>query len=206
MTMASHHTDPTALAIDGMDSGHFEHFDALYASNSDPWGYKSLWYERRRFALIAAMLDKQLYESGFEPGCSNGTLTAKLAPRCRQLLAVDGSQEAVLLAQQSTHHLANVKITKGEVPTDWPHGTFDLIVLSDFLYYLHPEAITDVAMKSKSSLRKRGTILAGHWKGSAHDFLTPGGDCVHAILSQVLGPPNGGSYADSDQLISTWVS
>jgi hypothetical protein len=79
-------------------------------------------------------------------------------------------------------------------------------VLSDFLYYLSPEEVAEVAMKSISRLNARGTILAGHWKGTAHDFRTPGGISVHSILAEVLGPPSGGSYVDADQLICTWIS
>jgi trans-aconitate methyltransferase len=200
--MASRPTPPAAPQIDGLN---FEHFDTLYASDSDPWGYKSIWYERRRFALIAAMLNKQSYQRAFEPGCSNGTLTEVLSARCLKLLAFDGSEKAVLIAKKSTKSFPNVTIRKGEVPEDWPNGTFDLIVLSDFLYYLNPQDIAEVAEKSMSCVENGGTILAGHWKGSAHDFLTAGGNSVHAILREVFGPPNGGSYADCDQLIDTWI-
>ncbi len=194
-------TNPPAI-----DERNFEHFDALYASHSDPWGYKSIWYEQRRLALIAAMLDKQSYERAFEPGCSNGTLTVQLLPRCGHLLALDGSERAVSLAQNSTSQFSNVDIRKGSVPNDWPNGTFDLIILSDFLYYLNPTDVIRVAERSMSCLAGSATILAGHWKGIAHDFLTPGGQAVHALLFQVLGPPNGGMYTDGDQIISTWIS
>jgi SAM-dependent methyltransferase len=196
---------PISPAIPAVPGLNFDHFDVLYAASPDPWGYKSRWYEQRRFSLILGMLDKKSYRRAFEPGCSNGTLTELLSPRCGELLALDGSQNAVLVAKTSTNHLPNVTIRSGEVPADWPTGTFDLIVLSDFLYYLNPEEVAEVAMKSISCLNARGTILAGHWKGTAHDFLTPGGNAVHTILAEVLGPPSGGSYVDSDQLISTWI-
>ena len=178
----------------------------MYAADGDPWGYKSVWYEQRRFALIAAILDRSVYERAFEPGCSNGTLTAELSTRCSHVLASDGSENAVVLARQSTGHFGNVDVIKGAVPNDWPTGTFDLIVLSDFLYYLNEADIEEVAEMSTTSLTNTGTILAGHWKGSAHDFVTGGGLAVHQILCEVLGPPNGGAYEDPDQIISTWIS
>jgi SAM-dependent methyltransferase len=196
---------PTTPTVPAGDQS-FEHFDALYSSQSDPWGYKSVWHEQRRFAILAAMLDRRAYKRAFEPGCSNGTLTVELLSRCGQVLALDGSENAVSLARQATNQFENVEVKKGAVPNDWPSGKFDLIVLSDFLYYLSPSDIVEVAQRSLAAIAKPGTILAGHWKGSAHDFVTPGGLAVHAILVEVLGAPSGGTYEDSDQIISTWIS
>ena len=49
------------------------------------------WYERRKRALTLAALPQERYRSALEVGCSIGTLTADLAPRCDNLLAVDAS-------------------------------------------------------------------------------------------------------------------
>ncbi len=152
-----------------------------------------------------AMLDRRTYRRAFEPGCANGTFTAELAARCRNVVSLDGSVNAVSLAKQATNQFGNVDLRNGAVPDYWPSGKFDLVVLSDFLYYLGGSDIATVAEKSLASVTKPGTILAGHWKGSAHDFLTPGGLAVHAILHEVLGPPSGGTYEDSDQIISVWT-
>jgi SAM-dependent methyltransferase len=195
-------TEPT---IPTNSANTFRHFDDLYAANPDPWGYKSEWYEERRFALLTAMLDRKLYDRVFEPGCSNAVLTAALLPRCHSILAVDGSENAVALARQTMSQFPQVEIYQAEVPTDWPEGTFDLIVLSDFLYYLTPANIRTVAELALSSLRRPGTILAGHWKGRAHDFLTSGGEAVHGMLCETLGPPTGAFYSDTEQVMTTWI-
>jgi trans-aconitate methyltransferase len=181
-----------------------QHFDQLYADDPDPWGYRSRWYERRRFALVSALLERQTYDRAFDPACSNGALTSLLSSRCAELVAFDGSAVAVQLAQKSLRSSAHVQIQQGLVPQDWPAGTFDLIVLTDFLYYLTPADIERVALRSVQTLRTEGTIIAGHWKGTAYDFLTPGGEAAHQVLSEIFGQPNGSHFTDPDQIISTW--
>ena len=181
------------------------HFDALYAADPDPWGYRLSWYEQRRFALLGAMLHKPTYERGFEPGCANGTLTSALALRCTTLEAWDGSLGAAQLTSGAVVQHPHVAVRHLSVPTHWPTGLFDLIVLSDFLYYLPPVDIHQVLVQSAGSAQSGCMVLAGHWRGLADDFATPGGDAVHTILFDILGPPNVGHYCDTDQLISGWT-
>ena len=55
-------------------------FDAPHAE-SDPWGYERHWYEKRRRALIAAMLPDAALGQVLEIGCSTGLITQLLAAR-----------------------------------------------------------------------------------------------------------------------------
>ena len=70
------------------------YFEALYASDPDPWRFASSDYERDKYAATLAALPRQLYRSGLEVGCSIGVLTAMLASRCRRLLAVDVADDS----------------------------------------------------------------------------------------------------------------
>jgi hypothetical protein len=54
-------------------------FEALYHGNPDPWNFVGSAYERARYAATLAALPKSSYTSAFEPGCSIGELTARLA-------------------------------------------------------------------------------------------------------------------------------
>ena len=71
------------------------YFDGMYARSADPWGFTSRWYERRKYAISLAMLPRERYRRGFEPGCSIGVLTRQLAGRCDRLLACDVAAAAV---------------------------------------------------------------------------------------------------------------
>ncbi len=50
-----------------------------------------------------------------------------------------------------------------KVPDDWPQQTFDLIVLSEVLYYLSPEDVARTARQSRESLRPQGSVLLVHY-------------------------------------------
>ena len=60
------------------------YFTDMYAEASDPWGLAERWYEQRKYAITVAMLPQPRYRHAFEPGCSVGVLTERLAGRCHQ--------------------------------------------------------------------------------------------------------------------------
>lgn len=181
-----------------------QHFDDLFETNADPWGYADLWDEQRRHALMLTMLDSPRYRRTFEPGCASGVFTAGLAERSDELVAWDWSQNAVELARRRVVAHPNVEVVHGSVPDAWPDSQFDLIVLSDFLYYLTSEAIEHVASRVSQSLDSGGLLMTCHWRGVAHDFSTAGGDEVHRLLRSLFGKPTAFAYRDSRQLIEGW--
>lgn len=180
------------------------HFDELFATDADPWCYRTRFSERRRHALVLAMLDRPSYRRGFEPGCASGVLTQKLAGRCESLLATDASARAVTHAESAIEHLGNVTLQHRELPGEWPEGQFDLIVLVDFLYYLPPDDVERVIWRAHASLSDHGTLLVGHWRGHADDFLTPT-EAVHRTAREVAGSAAPIRLDDPDQLIDVWT-
>src|SRR5258707_8849986 len=65
----------------------------------DPWNYTNCPEETERFGSALKMLDAvrrdEVFECAFEIGCAEGIFTSMLAPRCKSLLAVDVSKEAL---------------------------------------------------------------------------------------------------------------
>ena len=159
------------------------HFDGLYDQSADPYGFTSRWYETRKYALSLAMLPWPRYRRAFEPGCSIGVLTAQLAPRCEALLSCDGSAAAVATAQDRTAQFPQVTVEQRLVPADWPAAEFDLIVLSEFLYYLRDEDLARTTGLAVDSLAEGGTLLAVHWRRPV-PFHPQTGDGVHAALGR----------------------
>src|SRR5580693_465333 len=115
-----------------LDPGHFRE---RYRASSDPYGLADRWYEARKYAITVALLPRERYGTAFEPGCSIGVLTARLAPRCASLLACDAIDSAVASARTRTARLPGVRVERRMIPRDWPPGEFDLIVFSEILYY-----------------------------------------------------------------------
>lgn len=165
-----------------------QHFDHLYASCRDPWGYEERWYERRKHRLTLACLPAERYRRAFEPGCSIGVLTVLLSERCEAVVAADMSPIAIDRAREATEGLACVEVLQLQVPDEWPEGRFDLVVFSELGYYLDSGALDRLIQRAGSSLVSGGHLVATHWRGAAGDFLNPGGaEEVHARLRAAPG-------------------
>lgn len=178
-------------------------FDRLFANSDDPWDFRRLWYESRKRALTLACLPRARYNSGYEPGCANGELSAVLAERCERLLVTDGAPAAVALAARRLAAMPQVQVAHAWVPDHWPDGRFDLIVLSELGYYLDAGALSLVARKARAALQPGGDIVACHWRhpipGCEQDGLG-----VHAGLAAGLGLRSVWCLMDPDFVLQVW--
>lgn len=173
------------------------YFRDCYAASADPWGLAERWYEARKYAVTVALLPKQHYRRAFEPGCSIGVLTALLAPRCDALLACDAVPDAVASARARTTGLPSVHVEQRAIPDQWPPGSFDLIVLSELLYYFDDAGLGQVLGLGLGSLRPGGQLLAVHWRHPAPDHPRTG-DEVHEDLAAHPGLARLARYRDPD--------
>ncbi len=158
------------------------YFDGMYETSPDPWGFSTRWYEARKYAISVAMLPAARYDRAFEPGCSIGVLTAMLAPRCGSLLSCDVSAAAVRATAQRTAGLPHVRAERRRLPDDWPDGRFDLVVLSELLYYFGEDDLDTVLGRATAALRPGGTLLAAHWRRPVAGYPRTG-DEVHAAIA-----------------------
>jgi SAM-dependent methyltransferase len=163
-----------------------EFFDKLYLADADPWNFARSDYELRRYSAEISFLQGRRFERGFEPGCSIGVLTEKLAPLCDRLDAIDISPTAACLARKRCNHLKHVSVRQGSLPQDIPSGPFDLIVLSEIGYYFEAPALEKLGAELVSRLEREGVFLAAHWLGNSPDHLLTG-DRVHQVLGCLPG-------------------
>jgi SAM-dependent methyltransferase len=163
-----------------------EYFDAMYAAASDPWGFEDRWYERRKRAISLALLPAERYRAAFEPGCSIGLLTCLLARRCDALLSCDLAPAAVQAATRRTADLPSVRVERRAIPGEWPAGRFDLIVLSEILYYFDDHDLEQVLKNTAAALEPEGTLLAVHWRHPVAEHARSGDD-AHRVLAAQAG-------------------
>ncbi|GAA0282302.1 class I SAM-dependent methyltransferase [Cryptosporangium japonicum] len=156
-----------------------EYFDRMYAADDDPWGFRSRWYEERKYAVTLAALPRRRYRSGFEPGCSIGVLTAALADRCDTLLSTDVAEAAVTRARANA---PGARVEVRRLPDEWPDETFDLIVLSEVGYYLDRAALERLVDATIAGLEPGGDLVLVHWLHPVADYPIDG-DTVHAAFS-----------------------
>jgi SAM-dependent methyltransferase len=164
-----------------------DYFDALYAGDPDPWRFRTSDYERDKYADTVAALDGRRFEHAVEIGCSIGELTARLAPLCDDLLGVDIAQAALDAAAARNRETPQVHFQKLALPDERPDGVFDLIVLSEVLYYFGPEDLKRVAAWVQTALAPGGVVLMVHWLGETPDYPHTGDAAVEAF-TQALQP------------------
>jgi SAM-dependent methyltransferase len=162
-----------------------EHFLGMYLAKDDPWDLATKWHDRRKYAVTVASLPREHYRSAYEPGCSVGLLTAMLAPRCDDILAVDCVDSAVEQTRAAVREFPQVRVERAMVPQELPDETFDLIVLGDLLYYLSAGDLAAFLDGLAARLEPGGDLVSVHFRdreGGNYD-----GHNVHAALAAVPG-------------------
>lgn len=160
------------------------YFDAVYASDPDPWKFGSSPYERKKYAVTLSALPRPRYSSALEIGCSIGVLTRELAMRCDAILAVDIARAPLIEARRRCAELPNVRFEPMFVPKQWPDGLFDLIVLSEVVYYLQASDVERLASKVIGSLVRGGDAILVHWTGET-DYPLTGDEAADLFIASV---------------------
>lgn len=209
------------------------YFDALYSDDTDPWQYQTRWYEKRKRDICLAVLPQPHYHAAIELGCGNGVFSELLAHRCQALVSIDGNAQAVQLAKQRLAESPQIRILQGIIPdvllnltsalikayplsvnTLANKPSFDLIVISEILYYLSLKDIDTVIAWVQQHLALGGTLLCCHWRYPIDGFRM-NGETVHQRLHQSFNSVIGaeGHQAafnhqsqtiDSDFLLDVW--
>jgi 2-polyprenyl-3-methyl-5-hydroxy-6-metoxy-1,4-benzoquinol methylase len=160
------------------------YFDSIYASDSDPWKFASSAYERGKYAITLAALPKPRYDYALEIGCSIGVLTRQLAMRCDRLLAIDAAQAPLIVARRRCAELQNVRFEQMFAPGQWPEGAFDLILLSELVYYLSADDVARLAGRVRAALTPHGDVVLVHWTGETNYPLT-GDEAAELFIARV---------------------
>lgn len=184
------------------------YFDKIYADADDPWRLASRWYEERKYAITLALLPERSYRHAFEPGCSIGTLTERLAPRCGHITAIDVADAALRSADARLTAAGcrdKVTLQRGSLDAPWPEGPFDLLVLSEVAYYLEADTLTAVMRRECARLAPDATVIAAHWRHAVADYPLSG-DGAHELIAATPGLIPVGRYRDADVVIDVFAT
>lgn len=160
-------------------------FEDTYRRAPDPWSFADDPTEQARYDRIVGQLGDRTFRAAFEPGCSIGVLTERLADHCRALLAIDVAPSAVQRARARCARFPHVTVAVGRLPDDIPAGPLDLVVFSEVGYYFDRAALDRLLERLVESLVPGGLLVACHWTGTSADHVLPG-HAVHEALD-VLG-------------------
>lgn len=157
-------------------------FEQLFREQGDPWHFETSAYERAKYDHTLAALPRDRYEAALEVGCANGVLTQRLAPRCADLLAVDVSPTALDAARRRCADQPHVHCEQRRMPADAPDGCFDLILLSEVIYYWDRDDLARAAAYLRDHVREGGDVLLIHWTGDT-DYPLSGDEAVDGLKS-----------------------
>ena len=118
------------------------HLNDLYAQTDDPWNFDTSAYEQARFRATRDALPRDRYRAALEIGCGNGALARHLAPICGSYTGIDTVARAVAAAQV---RVPAARFIQATYPCDLAGSDYDLIILSEVLYFLTPAVIRHLA-------------------------------------------------------------
>lgn len=150
-----------------------EHFERLYRSRDDPWAYETSPYEAAKYSATLAALMQRRYAFALEAGCSIGVLSARLALRCDQLLSIDLVERAVEQAAARLGRHPGARAMRATLPGDWPQGRYDLILLSELIYYLTAPDIDALARCVARDALAGGECVIVHYQGETDTDMRP---------------------------------
>ena len=144
-----------------------DHLHALYANGDDPWGFRSSAYEQAKFRATGDALSRPTYASALELGCGNGELARHIAPRCANYTGLDAVETALNAARLA---VPKGRFVQAYLPCDLPDGAYDLIVLSEVLYFLDRAGL--VSLGQQITRRWPGAeVVAVTWLGPSGNLL-----------------------------------
>lgn len=158
------------------------YFDALYARERDPWRFETSDYEELKYRATLDALPRPRYRRALEIGCSIGVLTEQLAQRCDDLIALEPAERALDVARARCRHLPHVSFECASAPQAWVAGGFDLIVLSEVIYYLDRSDTLRLAERVTHSIEPAGEIELVHWTG-ATDYPLSGDEASEQFIA-----------------------
>lgn len=144
-----------------------DHLHALYAETDDPWGFRTSAYEQAKFAATRAALSRPAYDSALELGCGNGELARHIAPLCRRYTGIDAVETALEAARRA---VPDGRFVQAFLPCPFPAGDYDLILLSEVLYFLDRPGLAAVAQEIAARC-PAAEVLAVTWLGPSGNPL-----------------------------------
>jgi len=158
------------------------YFDDLYSQSPDPWGFAHSPYEDAKYSHTLEALGSERPARALEVGCSIGVLTQRLAEVCDNLLATELARAPLAAARERCRELAHVTFRQVGAPAESFAGSYDLIVLSEVVYYWDDADLAHVAAAMDLALLPGGRVLLVHWLGETN-YPKSADDAVESLWS-----------------------
>ncbi|MCK5930942.1 MAG: bifunctional PIG-L family deacetylase/class I SAM-dependent methyltransferase [Fulvimarina manganoxydans] len=163
------------------------HFAELYANDGDPWHARSSAYEIDKRADNCDQLKGLTFEAGLDIGCGEGHLTRALVekPSVRTMLGIDRNKGIVERARRAHAGIPALRFETYALPTELPEGRFDLVVISELLYFLDELALATLARLLADRMTPGASLLLVNYLGETGTPLS--GRAAHDLLVALFG-------------------
>ena len=102
------------------------------------------------------------------------------------MVAIDPAQIALVEARRRCADLPGVRFEQMFVPDQWPDGAFELVLLSEVIYYLSRNDVARLASRVTRSLSRGGSVILVHWTGPTNYPLS--GDEAATLFIERIQP------------------
>jgi SAM-dependent methyltransferase len=144
-------------------------FEKKFRAHIDPWNYTNSRFEHFKRGVLLRACGPSKRGRVLELGCAIGETSRCLARLSLRLIAVDASSTALAEAARRTRHLHNITFRRAVVPQQMPWGQFDLIVVSELIYYLRAHQLRRLADQLLNRLAPGGIIVLLNHRGPFDD-------------------------------------
>ena len=108
---------------------------------------------------------------------------------------------AVHEARKRLAGVAGVTVRELDLPSQYPDGPFDLVVVSEVGYFLSPAELDRLVARIAESLDPDGVVLLCHWRHPVAGWVLDGPE-VHRRLREAWGRPV--VHLERDFVLEVW--
>jgi SAM-dependent methyltransferase len=161
-------------------------FEEKFGTDPDPWNTWSAHYEAVKRDALAHMIGPGRYGRALELAAGNGSNTLMVASKALRLTVTEGTSAGAHLVEKAVRGRARVRVVRHDLAERLPGHAFDLIVISEVLYYLAPGPFLTLAREVERTLMPGGRLVLLHHGENFADRARPA-DTVHADFIAAIG-------------------
>ena len=162
-------------------------FEDLFEQSEDPWEYTSA-YEQKKYGQALELIPGIEIKSAIELACAEGHFTVQLAPRVKNLLAADISENAIKRCAQRCSAHNNIKFEQIDLLNDPIDGSYQLMVCSEVLYFTGTrKRLRKVALKMVNTLQSGGYLIMAHGNVVIDEPTQTGFNWEHSFGAKGIG-------------------
>lgn len=165
-----------------------EEFERKFAADPDPWKTWSSSFEQMKRRNLRHMVGTGRHGRVLEVAAGNGSNTSMLASRALRLTATEGTASGAELTARAVSGVPRTTVLQLDLAMPFPGPRYDLIVISEVLYYLDARTLSVLANNVANTLQPGGALVLAHHTAFFDDAQRSGADIHDLFLRRIRLP------------------